>query len=143
MTRLRVELVAVVLVAAVGGCAWAPLRGPDPGAAALERADALARGGAWEDAVKAYGAYLAQYPEADLAPRAAASRDTLRALLTARAELAMQRGELARQRDELLRLRDELARRDHDLVRTRQEAERLKTDLERLKQIDLKLERRK
>jgi hypothetical protein len=143
MTRWPARLVAVILVAAVGGCAWGSLRRPDPGAAALERADDLARGGAWEDAVKAYGAYLAQYPEAETAPRAAASRDTLRALLTARAELAMQRDELARQRDELLRLREELLRRDSDLVRTRQEAERLRTDLERLKQIDLKLERRK
>ena len=142
MTRRRVSLLAVGLVVLVGGCAWVPLR-RDPGAAALERADDLAREGAWEDAVKAYGAYLARYPETEMAPRAAASRDTLRALLTARAELAAQRGELERQRDELLRLREELVRRDSDLVRTRQEAQRLRADLERLKQIDLKLERRK
>jgi hypothetical protein len=142
MRRARAGLVAAMLVVTVGGCAWLPLR-RDPGAATLERADDLARDGAWEEAVEAYGRYLARYPEAEMAPRAAASRDTLRALLTARAELAMQRGELARQRDELLRLREELMRRDSDLVRTRQEAERLRVDLERLKQIDLKLERRK
>jgi hypothetical protein len=143
MTRWRARLVAVMLVAAVGGCAWSPRWRPDPDVAALERADDLARGGAWEEAVRAYGAYLAQYPDSDMAPRAAASRDTLRALLTARAELVVQRVELARQRDELLRLREELLRREHDLVRTRQEADRLRTALERLKQIDLKLERRK
>jgi septal ring factor EnvC (AmiA/AmiB activator) len=150
MTLRRSWLWVVVLVTTIGGCAWMPLKRSNPGDAVLERADGLAREGAWEDAVKAYGAYLTQYPEAETAPRVAASRDTLRALLTARAELALrrdelavQRDELARQRDELIRLRDELVRRDQDLVRTRQESERLKADLERLKQIDLKLERRK
>lgn len=143
MRQMWRRFVALVLVAAVGGCAWVPLKRVSPGAAALERADDLAREGAWEDAVKAYGAYLARYPDVETASRAAASRDTLQALLTARAELAVQRDELARQGAELTRLREELFRRDHDLVRVRQEAERLKTDLECLKQIDLKLERRK
>jgi hypothetical protein len=143
------------LVVAVGGCAGGLSR--SPGADALARADAMARGGAWEEAVRAYSDYLAEHPDAEAASRVAASRDTLRALLGARAELAVRREELAvrrdqlalqrhevvRLREELIRLREELARRDHDLVRVRQEAERLKTDLERLKEIDLRLERRK
>jgi hypothetical protein len=113
------------------------------GAPILERADRLSRDGAFEEAVAVYGDYLTQYPGSDAAPRATASRDTLRALLNAREELAHSRAELARQREELTRLRDDVVRRDHDLVRVRQETERLKTDLERLKQIDLKLERRR
>ena len=129
-------MAASLLLVAAGGCAAWPLRRSTPEAAALERADSLARQGSWEEAVSAYGEYLRLYPDADSAPRAAASRDTLRALLSARAELA-------RMKDELVHLRDDLARRDGDLVRVRQEADRLKTDLERLKQIDLKLERRK
>ncbi len=133
MRRLRRVLVASLLVAVAGGCALSP---QTRGAAALDRADRLAREGALEDAVTAYGEYLTQHPEAAAAPRATASRETLRALLIARAELA-------RLRDELGRLREDLARRDSDFIRVRQEAERLKTDLERLKQIDLKLERRK
>ena len=133
MRRLRRVLVASLLAAAAGGCALGP---QTRGATALDRADRLAREGALEDAVTAYGEYLTQHPEAAAAPRATASRETLRALLIARAELA-------RLRDELARLREDLVRRDSDFIRVRQEAERLKTDLERLKQIDLKLERRK
>lgn len=133
MRRLRRVLVASLLAAAAGGCA---LGSETRGATALDRADRLAREGALEDAVTAYGEYLTQHPEAAAAPRATASRETLRALLITRSQLA-------RLRDELGRLREDLARRDSDFVRVRQEADRLKADLERLKQIDLKLERRK
>ena len=131
----RRGLVALALLAlAAGGCAgWPPGRGGQP---LLDRADRLAREGAWEEAAAAYGEFLARHPHADAAPRAAASRDTLTTLLAARAELT-------RLREETTRLRDDLARRDSDLVRVRQEADRLKTDLERLKEIDLKLERRR
>jgi hypothetical protein len=131
--RLGRALTALLLAAVAGGCTLYPqIRG----ATALERADRLAREGALEDAVTAYGEYLTQYPEAATAPRAMASRETLRSLLSARAELT-------RLRDELARLREDLARRDNDFIRVRQEADRLKIDLERLKQIDLRLERRK
>lgn len=140
---MRRALGVAALLVAVGGCGWVPLKRMGPGAAALEHADELACSGAWEDAVDAYGRYLAHHPTAEDAPRAAASRDTLRALLTARAETARLREETTRLREEMARLRDELIRRDTDLIRVRQEAERLKTDLEKLKQIDLKLERRK
>jgi HAMP domain-containing protein len=133
VSRLPRILAGLLLLVAIGGCAWLPVT---RGASALDRADRLAREGALEDAVMAYGEYLADYPHGEGALRAAASRDTLRALLGARSELG-------RLRDELGRLRDDLARRDSELVRVRQEADRLKTDLERLKQIDLKLERRK
>jgi succinate dehydrogenase/fumarate reductase flavoprotein subunit len=128
------RVAAVLLLVAVGGCArWSPL--PLHGAT-LERADGLAREGAWDEAVTAYGDYLALRPPGEATARAAASRESLRALLSARAEAA-------RLREELGRLREELARRDGDLVRVRQEADRLRADLERLKQVDLKLERRK
>jgi hypothetical protein len=133
VSHLRSVLAASLLAAAAAGCALCP---QPRGATALDRADRLAREGALEDAVSAYGEYLTQHPEAAAAPRATASRETLRALLITRSELA-------RLRDELGRLREDLARRDSDFIRVRQEAERLKTDLERLKQIDLKLERRK
>jgi hypothetical protein len=126
---VRRALGAALLAVTVGGCAWLPPTRVTPAASALAYADDLARAGAWEDAVSAYGHYLARYPDADEAPRAAGSRDTLRALLAAR--------------EEVTRLRDELARRDTDLVRLRHEAERLRADLEKLKQIDFKLERRK
>jgi hypothetical protein len=155
--RGRPLAVIAALIVALGGCAGRPVVSPGPGADVLDRADLLARQGAWADAVLAYGAYLTDHPESEEAPRAAASRDTLRALLSARAELAarrqelttrrdqlvVQRHEVERLREELTRLREEMSRRDHDLVRVRQEAERLRADLERLKQIDMRLERRK
>ena len=131
MIRFPRRLAASLLIVAVGGCAW-----PTRSASTLDRADRLAREGALDDAVMAYGDYLAEHPNGDGAVRAAASRDTLRALLGARSELG-------RLKDELARLREDLVRRDTELVRVRQEADRLKSDLERLKLIDLKLERRK
>jgi hypothetical protein len=67
---------------------------------------------------------------------AAASRDALWALLTARAEAA-------KLREDLARLREALARRDSELVRVRQESDRRKADLEHLEQVDLKLARRR
>jgi hypothetical protein len=131
-TAGRLATLAVV-AALTGACATWPFA---RGQATLDRADRLAREGAWQEAAAAYDEYLARHPHAASAPRAAASRDTLVALLAARAELVRLRGEFGR-------LREDLARRDSDLVRVRQEADRLRTDLERLKQIDLKLERRR
>ncbi len=129
------RIAAVLLLVAVGGCArFSPP--PARHGATLDRADRLAREGAWDEAVTAYGEYLALRPTGEDTARAAASRDSLRVLLSARAEAA-------KLREELGRLREELARRDGDLVRVRQEAERLRADLEKLKQVDLKLERRK
>jgi hypothetical protein len=141
MSGLRGVIAGGVLVVTVGGCAsWPLARAGQP---MLERADRLAHEGAWEDAAAAYGEYLDHHPQAEEAPRAAASRDALRALITARAELSKAREELGRSREELARLREEIARRDGELGRVRQETERLKVDLEKLKQVDLKLERRK
>ncbi len=135
MTRSPRAVVVAALVVALGGCStWSSA--PTRGVAMLERADRLTREGAWEEAVSAYGDYLTHHPTGEAAARAAASRDSLRALLSVRAESA-------KLREELSRLREELARRDGDLVRVRQEADRLKADLEKLKQVDLKLERRK
>jgi small-conductance mechanosensitive channel len=128
---MRRAVLALLLVAALGGCALWPF---GRGAALLADADRLAREGDFAAAVARYDDYLARYPNAWGAPRAVESRDTLAATLTARAEAA-------RLRQEVARLREELARREVDLVRVRQEADRLRADLERLKQIDLKLER--
>ena len=128
----RLAVLALVTLMLAGCASWPFRSAPSK----LERADRLAREGAWEQAATAYGEFLARYPTAPEAPRAAASRDTLAALLAARAELN-------RLREEIGRLRDDVARRDLDLVRVRQEADRLRTDLERLKEIDLKLERRR
>ena len=139
--RLRRSLAVLLVAAAAGGCAWLPSM--QQGGALLERGDRLSREGSFEGAVAAYNEYLTEYPGSEMAPRVRASRDTLRALLNAREELARSQAELVRLREDLARLRDDLARRDHDLIRVRQESERLKIDLERLKQIDLKLERRK
>ena len=133
MTRARRVLAAAALLVSVTGCAS---RTPSGGVALLERADRLAHEGSWEEAVTVYGAYLSRHPTGEGAPRAAASRDALRALLTARAEAA-------KLREDLARLREALARRDSELVRVRQESDRLKADLENLKQVDLKLERRR
>jgi succinate dehydrogenase/fumarate reductase flavoprotein subunit len=125
---------ALLLVSAMAaGCASGA---PPRSNALLQRADHLAREGAWEQAAVAYAQYVERFPGDDAAPRAAASRDTLSALLEARAELA-------RLREQIARLREDLARRDSDLVRVRQEADRLRADLERLKELDLKLERRR
>ncbi|HEX6209472.1 MAG TPA: hypothetical protein VF136_01770 [Methylomirabilota bacterium] len=135
MTVAPQVLLAVLLVAA-SGCALRSSSPPPRRVATLERADRLAHAGWWNEAVTAYGEYLAVHPTGDDAARARASRDSLRALLSARAEAE-------KLREELTYLREELARRDGDLVRVRQEAERLKSDLEKLKQVDLKLERRK
>jgi hypothetical protein len=128
---MRRALPALLLAAAVAGCAGWPF---GVGPVRLAEADRLAREGDWRAAVAAYDDYLARYPDAWEAPRALESRDTLAAMLTARAELA-------RLRQEVVRLRDELARREQDLTRVRQEADRLRSDLERLKQIDMQLER--
>jgi hypothetical protein len=125
--------VLLLLGIAVAGCAVLPF---GPGATLLDRADRLARDGSWQEAVRAYDEYLTTYPGSWAAGRALESRDTLAAILTARAELA-------RLRQEVTRLREDLARRETDLVRVRQEADRLRIDLERLKEIDLRLERKK
>jgi hypothetical protein len=127
-------IVAVSVIALIAGaCAgWPAARG----GALLARADRLAHEGAWEEAASTYREYVARFPDGEAVGRAAASRDTLTALLAARSELA-------RLREESGRLRDELARRDGELIKVRQEADRLRADLERLKEIDLKLEKRR
>ena len=121
---MRRAAAGLLLVAALAGCASWPF---GRGATLLAEADRLAREGDFDGAVARYDLYLARYPETWAAPRALESRDTLAAMLAARAEVT-------RLRQEVARLRDELARREVDLAR-------LRSDLERLKQIDLRLER--
>src|SRR6185369_2023187 len=165
---VALRLAGLLLLLSIAGCISLPILGPT---LLLVRADRQAREGAWEEAVASYDEYLSRFPADSAAPRVLESRDTLAAMLTARAELSRRREEVVRLRDELgsleaegmrlredgtrlraegSQLREELTRRADDLARARQElaarqaeAERLKADIERLKQIDLKLERRK
>ena len=129
----------VVTPALLVGCSTGP---PASGlfatrsAQMLARADKLAADGDYRSAIAAYDAYLADYADSSNAPRARATRDVSRDVLTTREEMG-------RLQQELARMRDELAKREGDLARMRQEAERLRADLERLKQIDLQLEKRR
>ena len=129
---MRTAVSAILLTVALSGCASWPYVGR--GATLIDEADKMARDGDFPGAVAKYDEYLARYPRGWSATRAAETRDTLAATLTARAEAA-------RLRQEVARLRDELARRELDLVRVRQDVDRLRSDLERLKQIDLRMER--
>jgi hypothetical protein len=99
---VRRAVVGVALVGLVaGGCAsWTFWR---PGQPLLDRADRLAREGAWEEAAAAYGEFLTRHPHADAAPRAAASRD-----------------DLARRDNDLVRVRQEADRLKTDLERLKQ-----------------------
>ena len=151
---LPCRLAALFLFVLISGCMSMPIVGPT---LLLTRADRLAREGAWHGAVASYDEFLVRFPDDNAAPRVLESRDTLAAMLLARAELARRREEVDRLRDELTKLgeeggwlREELDRREWDLARARQdlaarqaEAERLRLDIERLKQVDLKLERKR
>jgi hypothetical protein len=131
---IAVGAVLVVVATAAGGCggwtaswSWPPWQ--RPGGEALALADHHVERGEYAQAVAAYDAYLTKYPEEPEAKRALQTRDTLAAIVAARAELERLRAELAKSESDATRLRDELAR--------------LRADLERLKQLDLGLERRR
>ena len=131
MTRL---LRVAWLVLALGGCALLDVVRPP--AIELARADDLAASGDYVAAVAAYDDYLARHAAAREAPRARASRDTLAAVLAARAEVA-------RLREELAQLQTALAGREADLARLRQDLARREAELEQLKQIDERTMRRR
>jgi chromosome segregation ATPase len=157
-------LAALLLAAALGGCAsatWWPFR---PAAMLLMRADRAADELRFRQALALYDEFLARYPDDVESRRALESRDTVAAIVTTREELARMRGELrARElearklRDEVNRLRQEMTSRqaesdklraESDKLRAesdklRAESDKLRTDLERMKELDLKLERRR
>lgn len=139
-------LAAITLLAA--GCALWPF--DRRSAAMLERADRLVAAGQYDEAVAAYDAFLARYPDGATGSRVRASRDAAASIAAARTELARLREALAARERDVARLQGELATRLGDLTRLREElsarqaeAARLRDDLERLKQVDLHLERRR
>ena len=145
MSRARPVASLVLLAALLGGCAALPqfLR---PGGEALARADRLADAGDYEAALAAYDDYLARHADAGEAPRARTSRDALRAVLGARAEMTRLRAELAglqaaleAREGELTRTRVDLGRHATELARLRQELARRQAELEQLKKIDERL----
>jgi chromosome segregation ATPase len=122
-------LLLLVVLGAGAGCASWPIVGP---AILLARADQQAREGAWHEAVASYDAFLARFPDDRAAPRALDSRDTLAAMLTARAELTRRRDEVTRLSAEISGLRDEGTRLREDHTRLRAEATVLRDEVIRL-----------
>ncbi len=123
-------LAVLLLLAAIAGCVSLPLIGP---VLLVAQADRQAREGAWEEAVAAYDAYLARFPDDSSAPRIRESRDTLAAMLTARSELTRRREEVARLSDELAGLQAEGTRLREDGTRLRAEATVLRDEVIRLR----------
>ena len=143
MTRPKRVLAAVLLVAALGGCAswtWWPFR---PAAMLLLRADRAADELRFRQALALYDEFLARYPDDVEARRALESRDTVAAIVTTREELARLRGELRAREIETGKLRDEVTRLRQELASRQAESDKLRADLERMKELDLKLERRR
>jgi len=143
VTRSRRVLAAVLLAAALGGCAswtWWPFR---PAAMLLLRADRAADELRFRQALALYDEFLARYPDDVEARRALESRDTVAAIVTTREELARLRGELRARELETAKLRDEVTRLRQELASRQAESDKLRADLERMKELDLKLERRR
>jgi chromosome segregation ATPase len=129
-------LAVLLLVVVTAGCVSMPIVGP---ALLLARADRQAREGGWEEAVKSYDEYLTRFPDDSAAPRVLESRDTLVAMLAARAELARRREEVTRLRDELAKLLDEGTRLREGGTRLRAEATVLRDEVNRLREERLQL----
>jgi chromosome segregation ATPase len=143
VTATKRTLAAVLLVAALGGCAswtWWPFR---PAAMLLLRADRAADELRFRQSLALYDEFLARYPDDVEARRALESRDTVAAIVTTRDELARMRGELRAREAEAAKLRDEVARLRQELASRQAETDKLRADLERMKELDLKLERRR
>jgi len=174
---------AALVVASLAGCRTAPPRDPRPALESpppletlpapapavaapqpmpvrpsvllLAEADWLLSEGNYNDAVRAYEAFLRFFPEDAAASRVRATRGILSSLVATNAEvirlreqteaterdLARVRRDLAVRQAELGRVRQELAERQAELARLTQETDNLRLDLERLKSVDLRLER--
>ena len=130
------SLAGLLLLGVIAGCVSMPILGPT---LLLSRADRQAREGAWAEAVASYDEYLALFPDDGAAPRALESRDTLAAMLTARAELTRRREEVARLREELDGLQAEGTRLREDRTRLRAEATVLRDEVIRLRDEAIRL----
>jgi chromosome segregation ATPase len=126
----RSGLLWLLILAITAGCTTIPIVGP---AVLLARADRQAREGAWDDAVRSYDEYLGRFPDDEDAPRILESRDTLAAMLTARAEVARRREEVTRLQDELTKLEDEGTRLREDGTRQRAEVTTLRDEVIKLR----------
>jgi septal ring factor EnvC (AmiA/AmiB activator) len=143
VSRPARALAALLLAAALGGCAtwtWWPFH---PAATLLGRADRAADELRFRQALALYDEFLARYPEDPQAARALESRDTVASILTTREELARLREALRARESEVQRLSDDVARLRQELASRQAETDRLRTDIERIKQLDLRLERRR
>jgi|KBSSwiStaDraftv2_1062776.scaffolds.fasta_scaffold76499_3 chromosome segregation ATPase len=127
---VALRLAGLLLLLSIAGCISLPILGPT---LLLVRADRQAREGAWEEAVASYDEYLSRFPADSAAPRVLESRDTLAAMLTARAELSRRREEVVRLRDELGSLEAEGMRLREDGTRLRAEATVLRDEVIRLR----------
>jgi hypothetical protein len=126
----RSGLLWLLILALTAGCTTIPIVGP---AVLLARADRQAREGAWDDAVRSYDEYLGRFPDDEDAPRILESRDTLAAMLTARAEVARRREEVTRLQDELTKLENEGTRLREDGTRQRAEVTILRDEVIKLR----------
>jgi len=120
---------SLLLLATFSGCVSMPILGPT---LLLSRAERQAREGSWAEAIASYDEYLARFPDDSAAPRVLESRDTLAAMLTARAELTRRREEVARLRDELSGLQADETRLREDRTRLSAEATVLRDEVIRL-----------
>jgi chromosome segregation ATPase len=134
------SLAVLLLLLASAGCASWPIVGP---ALLLARADRQAREGAWREAVASYDEYLARFSDDSDAPRVLDSRDTLAAMLTARAELTRRRQEVVGLRDELTTLLDEGTQLREGRTRLRAEATVLRDEVIRLREEKMQLREEK
>jgi hypothetical protein len=122
-------LAGLFLLVITAGCTTLPIVGP---AVLLARADRQARDGSWREAIGSYDEYLGRFPDDADAPRILESRDTLAAMLTARAELT-------RRRDEVTRLQDELSKLEADGTRLREDGTRQRAEATVLRDEVIKL----
>jgi chromosome segregation ATPase len=148
-------ILALVTLLVAGCAAWMPFGASHE---LRERADRLALEGRYSDAVQAYDAFLAQYPDDRAASRVRVSRGAAAGVLATRTEaerlgreVAMLRGTLqetiatrdreqAHARDaaadataEVARLKAELAAKQTELAARQAEVTRLNAELERLR----------
>jgi chromosome segregation ATPase len=128
VTARVVAAVALGAALAAGGCAgWSPFPRPTP--AVLERAHAAVERGDYDGALTAYDDALRAGLEGETAVRARAARDTVAAVLGARAEVARLRAEAVARDGEVAKLRDGMTAREDDLTRLREEVARLRQEL--------------
>jgi hypothetical protein len=123
-------LATAALLMLASGCVSWPVVGPS---LLVARADQQAAEGAWHHAIASYDEFLERFPDDRLARRVLESRNSLVAMMTARAELTRQRDEAVRLREDVTELRDEGSRLREDRIRLRDETTLLRWELIRLR----------